>query len=297
MTHMLDVIIIGGSYAGCAGAIQLGRARRSVVVIDAGQRRNRFAAASHGFLGQDGRDPGEIARIARAEALAYPTVQWREGRATEARKIDGGFAVRVDGDELHARRLVLAYGVIDELPELPGLAERWGRHVFHCPYCHGYELNQGSLGVLGIGPMSAMKAQLVADWGPTTLYTRGLFELDADQLAALAARNVAVERTPVTGLEGCADVRLADGRLVPHAGLFILSRTRLASPLAAELGCAIEDGPLGPIVTTDAMRQTTVPGVYAAGDLVTMAPSVTFAVADGVRAAVSAHQSMIFPQR
>jgi thioredoxin reductase len=136
--RMHDVIIVGGSYAGVSAGLQLARARRDALVLDAGLRRNRTAAASHGFLGQDGQEPGAIAAKGKAELLAYPTVTWQDAAVTDARPVPGGFAVRVGGDEHLARRLVLATGVVDDLPAIPGLRERWGRTVFHCPYCHAY---------------------------------------------------------------------------------------------------------------------------------------------------------------
>src|SRR5437867_3455668 len=145
---MYDVIIIGGSYAGLAAALQLVRARRHVLIVDAGQRRNRFAHHSHGFLGQDGQPPEAIAAKGRSEVFAYPTGTWREALATEARSISDGFVVRAGSDEHRGKRLILATGVVDELPAIPGLAERWGKQIFFCPYCDGYEFGMGRLGVL-----------------------------------------------------------------------------------------------------------------------------------------------------
>ena len=291
----VDVIIVGGSYAGISAGLQLGRARRSVLVVDAGQRRNRFAASSHGFLGQDGRDPAEIARVARGELLAYPTVTWRDDPAVAARPVGDGFAIALaSGVEVEARRVVLASGVVDELPEVPGLAERWGTHVFHCPYCHGYELGRGRIGVIATTALSIHHALLISEWGETTLFTRGGFEPDAEQARALAARGVAVEAAPVAAIEGDAEVRLVDGRRLGFAGLFVTSRTRVANPLVGQLGCALEDSPIGAFVQTDAMRETTVRGVFACGDLAVAAGSVAIAVGDGVRAGISAHQSLVF---
>ena len=135
---MYDVIIIGGGYAGLSAALQLARTRRSILVIDHGLRRNRFAATSHGFLGQDGRAPGEIIDEARAQLFRYPTVDWLEDRVEQAEGSADDFRViTVENGEKTGRRLVLALGVKDELPAIPGLEERWGRSVFHCPYCHG----------------------------------------------------------------------------------------------------------------------------------------------------------------
>ncbi|MBB6253902.1 NAD(P)/FAD-dependent oxidoreductase [Nitrospirillum iridis] len=290
-----DVIIIGGSYAGLSAALPLGRARRRVLVVDAGQRRNRFAAASHGFLGQDGAAPGQIVATARDQLARYATVEMLQGAAIAVAGDEQGFVVQTTGGPVAGARLILASGVTDNLPEVPGLAERWGRHVFHCPYCHGYELNQGPIGVLATGPMSLHHAQMLPDWGATTLFLNGAFEPDAAQLAELDRRGVVVERTPVAGFfsEG-ADIRLADGRTVPLAGVFTLAQTRITGPLAAELGVDIEDGPLGQCIQVDAMQQTSVAGVFACGDVARLAGSVPLAVASGAMAGVAAHRSLIF---
>jgi thioredoxin reductase len=296
---MHDVIVIGGSYAGLSAALQLGRARRDVLVVDAGQRRNRFATSSHGFLGNDGTAPEALAAAGRAEVLAYPTVAWLEAEVEEVQRIADGFLVRAGSTEQRARRLVLATGVVDELPPVPGLAERWGRSVFHCPYCHGYELRQGALGVLATSPLSLHSAALVTEWstpGGTTLLLNDAFEPDADQLADLAAREIRIERARVVAIEGEAPglvVRLGDDRRLALAGLFVQSRTRIAAPFAAQLGCELEQGLLGPFYKTDALKETTVPGVFACGDAALEMGSVTFAVGDGARAGFSAHRSLV----
>lgn len=291
-----DAIVIGGSYAGLAAATQLARARRRILVVDGGQRRNRFAEHSHGFLTQDGTPAADIAAQGRAQLMAYPTVQWREGQVTTAERAGQGFRIEVDGapEAIEARRLVLATGVIDHLPEVPGLAERWGRHVFHCPYCHGYELNQGRLGALGVSPLSMHVALMLPDWGQATLFLNGAFEPDADQLAQLQARGVVLERGLIERIEGAMDIVMRDGRVVPQDGLFTLSRVEVASPVAAQLGCEFEDGPLGRTIKTDFMKATTVPGVYACGDAARQGGSLPLAVGDGTMAGAATHQSLIF---
>ena len=146
-----DVIIIGGSFAGLSAAMQLARARRDVLVLDTGSPRNRFAATSHGFPGQDGRSPAEIMARLRTDLDKYPTVRFRDAEAMSATRQEGGFQLSLPaGETVAARRLVLAYGVRDTLPDLPGLPERWGASVLHCPYCHGYELNRQPVGVLAL---------------------------------------------------------------------------------------------------------------------------------------------------
>ena len=294
---MHEAIVVGGSFAGLSAAMQLVRARRRVLMIDAGRPRNRFSAASHGFLGQDGATPPAI----RAEGLrqlgAYPTFELREGEAEAARAEASGFAVAVAGEEVRARRLVLATGVEDRLPDLPGMEERWGKSVLHCPYCHGYEVRDRPLGVLATGPLAVHQATLTPDWGPTTLFTNGRFEPDAEQRALLGARGVTIERTPVTALIGSAPalrgLMLADGREVAVEGLFVAPTVRMASALPHQLGCAFEEGPLGPYVRVDDRQQTSVPGVYAAGDAARPMHNATFASADGVMAGVGAHQSLM----
>jgi thioredoxin reductase len=293
-----DAIVIGGSYAGLSAALQLARARRRVLVVDAGQRRNRFAGASHGFLGRDGEQAAAIAQAGRVDVAAYPTVAWHDGSAVDARAdTDGdGFTVDLDGEkQVQGRRLVLATGVRDELPPIAGLAERWGRSVFHCPYCHGYELQQGAIGILASGDMAFHQAMLLPDWGTVTLFTNGSFTPDDAQRAAMKQRGVtAIDDTPVLRIEDEATVVLADGRRVPHAGLFTYSRVHMSNPIAERLGCAFDDGPLGPFIRTDMSKQTTVPGVFAGGDAARPAGNVAIAVADGALAGLGAHRSLVF---
>lgn len=294
-----DVVVVGGSFAGLSAAMQLVRARRSVLVIDTGLPRNRFAEASHGFLGQDGRTPAAIRAEARRQLAAYPTVTFIDDEAIQAECAESGFLVTLREGRLEAgRRLVLATGLRDELPAVPGLAQRWGRTVLHCPYCHGYELGEGrSLGVLANGPHAAHQAALVADWGAVTLFTQSVFEPDAEQRALLEARGVAIERTPLTALHGEATAieaaMLADGRSVRIDALFTAPTIHMASPLAEQLGCAFEDGPMGPMIKVDPMKQTSVPGVFAGGDASSPMHNATLASASGVLAGVGAHRSLI----
>ena len=292
-----DAIVVGGSFAGLSAAMQLARARRRVLVVDAGRPRNRFAAAVHGFLGQDGRPPFDVLADAAAQLRAYPTVELRRDEALAAREWDGGFAVALAGGvEVRTRRLVLATGLIDELPPIAGMPERWGATVLHCPYCHGYEVAGRPLGVVANHPMSAHQAALIPDWGPTTYFTQGAFEPDEAQAARLAERGVRIERTPVVELLGAAPtldaVRLADGRVVALAAVFTAPRTRMASALAERLGCALDEGPTGAYLRVDEWKQTTVAGVYAAGDAASPMHNATLASAAGVLAGVGAHQSL-----
>jgi thioredoxin reductase len=294
-----DAIIVGGSFAGLSAATQLARAKRKVLVVDAGRPRNRFAAAAHGFLAQDGIPPGEILDTARRQLGTYPTVSFVHGEATGAAQHDDGFAIELQsGRRETGRRLILATGVVDHLPKVDGLGERWGRTVFHCPYCHGYELGDGPVAVLAVGAVSMHHAMMLPDWAPTTFFTNGAFEPDADERRTLHARGVTVVETAVDAVgdteDGGIAVHLVDGRRETFRGLFVASRMEMAAPFAATLGCAVEHGPVGEYIRTNDMRETSVPGVLACGDTARMAGSVPFAVADGAMAGVAAHRSLIF---
>lgn len=295
-----DVIVVGASFAGHAAAIQLARARKHVLMIDAQQPRNRFASAAHGFLGDDGRAPAAIMEDASSQLLAYPTAAIERSTVESVQRKHGQFTLTLhDGAVRHARRLVLATGVRDTLPAIDGMAERWGQTVLHCPYCHGYEVADHPLGIVAVHPMSAHQASLIPDWGPATYFTQGVFEPDDAELALLLRRGVTIERTPVVALLGAAPaldaVRLADGRVLPMHALFTGPTTSMASPLAAQLGCAFADGPTGPYIQVDAMGLTSVPDVYAAGDAITPMHNATLAAASGVLAGVAAHQSLMRP--
>jgi thioredoxin reductase len=277
-----DVIVVGGSYSGMAAALQLLRTRRSVVVIDAGLRRNRFASHSYWFLGQDGIDPAEIARSARRQLEAYPTLTWVDGVAEEATGEKDSFTVRTqDGTQRVGRRLLFAVGVSDELPPIEGLKERFGVSVFYCPYCHGYELNQGHIAVIACGPMSLHQAQLIPEWGDVTFFPNGALTLNDGARSDLTARGVTIEETPIARLAGSADILLGDGRQLSFAGIFTAPRNAPSTPIAESLGCALADTPLGVQIRTDDAKESSVPGVFACGDAARVPHSVSLAVADG----------------
>jgi len=201
------------------------------------------------------------------------------------------------GAAVRGRKLVLAFGVSDLLPEVPGLAERWGKTVLHCPYCHGYEFAEQRQAVLYLGPRSIHQALLIADWGPTTLLLNGSAVPDEASQQRLARRGVKIEPRAVAALigEGSAlsGATMVDGQALAFDVLYVSTLTRLNSDAAERLGCAVDDGPLGPIVRTDPNRMTTVEGVYAAGDIARAPHSVTWAAADGVTAGIAAHQALV----
>jgi len=293
--HRFDVIIIGGSYAGMSAALQLVRARRKVLIIDGGAPRNRNARVAHGFLGREGLPPEEIASQAREELLRYPTLTWLTGTAVSAQAIDddGNFQVSVEaGQTFVAQRVILAHGVTDALPDIQGIGERWGRSVFHCPYCHGYEVFEGRIGVIGCAKDGgAAQALLLCDWGNITLFcSEASAKIDAAQRARLEACGVVIEATRVRAVEDTATVVLADARRVEVDALFISPHSRLSTDLAEQLGCELKDGGC---ITTDSAKQTTVPGVFACGDAARMAGSIALAVGEGALAGVAVHHSLM----
>ncbi|MBY5749956.1 NAD(P)/FAD-dependent oxidoreductase [Rhizobium leguminosarum bv. viciae] len=293
-----EAIVIGGNFAGLSAAMQLARARRRVLLVDAGAPRNRFSEASRGFLGQDGQTPAAIMQEGKRQLSLYPTITIREGKVVRAQSDGDAFIIGTeDGGEERAARIVLATGVSDTLPEIPGLQERWGRSALHCPYCHGFEVSGGKLGVLANHPHSAHSAMMIPDWGQTTYFAQALFEPDEEQLVKLTARGVRIERSPIVELLGdnpkLEAVRLADGRVVPLDAVFVAPKTAMASPVAEQLGCTFDDGPFGPVIRTGDNKETTIKGVFAAGDAASAMHNATLASAAGVLAGVHCHQSLV----
>ncbi len=294
----IDVAVIGGSFAGLTAALQLGRASRQTAVIDAGAPRNRVSPAAHGVPGSDGTPPGEILERYRADLAAYPTVRLCHARAERVTGVSDAFTVELeDGEAINARRIVLAHGVTDLLPDIPGLAENWGRTVLHCPYCHGYEVRGRPLAVLATHPMSAHQAGLLrADWSDdVTLVTGGMEGVDTD---ALAVARIGLETCALKAVHADGDgltLELTDGTTRTAAALFLGPRVSLAGTLADRLGCALAEGPMGDFVLVGPMKQTSIAGVFAAGDLAGPMPNVNIAVADGTLAGIGSHQSLVFP--
>lgn len=289
-----DTIIIGGSHAGMSAALQLLRARRQVLVIDAGAPRNRFADRAHSILGADGMDRAALLAESRRQIQRYPTLTWVEGLATDVQgSLDDFHVTTEDGTTHQGRRLLLATGVADRLPDVEGLAERWGTGVFHCPYCHGYELDQGPIATLAVGARSLEQARLLTDWGPVTLLTNQALTIDRASRQEMDERRIAIEETPVARVTGQATVELTDGRSLPFAGIFTSCATAPASPLARQLGCQLSELPTEQYVVTTDCRETTVPGAYACGDTALEHHSISLALADGAWAGSQIHHSLI----
>lgn len=295
-----DAIIIGGGFAGLSAALQLARARRRITVLDTGEPRNRFASHSHGFLAQDGRPGRDILADARRQLAAYETVTFREASAN---RLDGerdAFSVITgDGGQINARRVLLATGFEDQLPTIPGLAERWGKTVLHCPYCHGYEVGGGPVGVLARTPEAARFAAVVADWGNVTLFTNEVPEPDEEALAVLAERNVKLRPGRVTaitdGPDGMLSVETGPGIPTFVKALFVMPEARMRSAIPADRGLKLKETPIGKILQTDDTGQTSLPGLYAAGDIALGAANISLASANGVKTGVFLHHSLIWP--
>lgn len=282
--NLLDVVIVGGSYAGLSAAMALGRARRNTVVVDAGEPCNRFTPASHNFLTQDGVAPAAIAVAAKAQVERYPTVSFRQGLAHAVQVEGEGFRVELaDGNVLRARRVLLATGIRDQLPEVPGVADCWGKSVIHCPYCHGYEYADQPTAMLLQGPIAMHLGAMLPQW-TSELHLLGADNagLDAEQrskLGQLGIRLHGADLAECIHVGGALEaVRLSDGTRLPVRALYIRPAFEvLPGGLAALAPALTEHGH----VQADVMQRTSVPGLYAAGDLTSPMRSVANAVAQG----------------
>jgi thioredoxin reductase len=305
MQREWDVIIVGGGSAGLSAALMLVRARRKVLVLDGGAPRNRFAAHMHGVLGRDGWSPLELLEHGRAEVERYDGVV-RSGEVASAELIgdgdagDAGFAVTLESGERHqARRLIVATGLRDELPEIPGLAEQWGTGAVVCPYCDGWEVRDRHIGVLATGERSIHQVQLLRQWSPSvTFFTNGT-DVAADDLAGIAARGIAVEPRPVAQVVADADgrlrgIRLADDSEVPVDSIFLGPRFVPNDDLLTALGASAAEAFGGGVwVGVDPTGRTSVAGLWAAGNVVNPGASVPLAAGAGNLAGATINADLI----
>jgi thioredoxin reductase len=290
-----ECVIVGGGAAGLSAALVLGRARRTTLVIDAGEQSNRPAEGIGGLLGHDGRAPTDLYAAGRRELAGYPTVQLRAGRVVAAERDGGAFQLELaDGSLLLTKRVLLAGGMDYRYPDLPGICERWGRSVFHCPFCHGWEHRNQRLGVLDRGPAAVERALLLRIWsGDVTILADGPHGLDREQSQGLAEAGIAVEERRVRALRGpgraLEEIVFADGSTRPLDALLVPVTLHQRSPLAEQLGVAFSSaGPMGDeTIGVDPRFATNVPGVFAAGDVATQMTSVAQAVAAGSFAAAA----------
>lgn len=280
-----DVVIVGGGPGGLSAALALGRARKRVLLCDAGPRRNAAAAEVHNFVTRDGTPPTEFRQIGREQLRTYPRVEVRDAPAVAVEGVRGAFRVRVGDEVVQARRVLLATGMIDELPAIDGFRELWGHSIYQCPYCHGWEAQDTTWGYLvhdATAPHLVMFLLMLRAWTRDVVVFTGHAALPAEVQARLTAAGVRVQPGEVTRVSGEAQqlthVELADGTRVPCAALFAHPPQRQV-PLVHALGLALDaDG----FVKVDPMtRETSVPGIYASGDLTSRMQSALAAAAAG----------------
>jgi thioredoxin reductase len=319
LTSTFDVAVIGGGAAGLSAAVTLGRARRSVVVVDAGTPRNAPAAGVHGFLTRDGMPPLELVAAGREEVERYGGVIVAGEAVSAARRVAGdadgagsagagpdggagGFAVTLaDGQVIGARRLVIATGLVDELPDVPGLRELWGRDVVHCPYCHGWEIRDEPIGVLGTGPRSVHQALMFRQWtSDLVFFQHDAPPLTGDEAEELAARGIRVVPGRVTALETgdggrLRGVRTDDGTLEPRRAVAVAVRMSARAALLEGLGLAAVADPdgAGEHVEADATGLTSVPGVWVAGNVTDLMAQVVVSAAAGMRVGAVVNADLI----
>ncbi|MEV1024872.1 NAD(P)/FAD-dependent oxidoreductase [Streptomyces sp. NPDC050264] len=296
-----DVVVVGGGAAGLSAALILGRSRRSVLVVDAGEPRNAPAAHMHGYPSRDGMAPGAFLAEVRREVAAYGVEIVRD-RVTAAEP-DGSDAFDVtlaDGGRVHARRLVVATGLVDELPDLPGVAERWGNDVIHCPYCHGWEVRDQAIGVLygkASGSHQALLFSQLSD--DVALFLNGAdeSELPDSEWQMLAAAGVSVVSGKLDGLvvtdDALSGVRLADGRVFARSVFVVPPRMTPRNALLTALGARTKETPAGPFVDVDPTGLTSVPGVWAVGNAAGPAEQVVNAASAGYRAGVTLNVELL----
>jgi thioredoxin reductase len=292
-----DAVVVGGGAAGLSAALTLARARRRVTVVDAGAPRNAPASGVHGLLALDGLSPAELLARGRAEVTGYGG-EIIAAEVSDVSCTSLGFAVVMrGGGVLHARRLLIATGLVDELPEVPGLRERWGRDVIHCPYCHGWEVRDRRIGVLATGPVSVHQALLFRQWSDDVCFFSHNRELGAEDLAKLNALGVPVTAGGVSGLEIVDDrltgVRLDDGRVAEVEVLAVASRMVARAEVFAGIGIEAAAHPVGSYIAADPTGRTSVPGVWVAGNSTDLSAQVGAAAADGARAAAHINADLV----
>jgi thioredoxin reductase len=290
-----DVMVIGGGAAGLSAALVLSRARRQVLVVDAGTQRFTLAAHMHGFLSRDGLPPSDLLKVGREEVAGYGG-EIIPGTVSElVRCGTSGFWVLLsDGRRFSARRLLVATGLRDELPDIPGLRDRWARDVLHCPYCHGYEVRNQQLGVLGGSPDAIRYAQIVRQWADDVVFFPQTDPLTAAQRAQLVARAIGIVEGPVKRVlvedDRLAGVEMDDGRVIPRAALFVPPRFLPNSGLLVGLGCTLDENGWA---TTGPNGQTSVPGVWVAGNVANPRAQVITAAGEGSAAAIAINGDLV----
>lgn len=296
VTQEVDVLIVGGSYAGLSAAMALGRALRPVLVVDSGRPCNQQTPHSHNLLTQDGATPAHLAATAKAQVLAYPTVRFQADTVTRVEATATGFeAGTAAGARVRAKKILFATGIADQLPAIEGFAACWGISAIHCPYCHGYEYRHQPTGLLVNGPAALDFAQLIRNWTPNlTIFTNGTPTFSPEHAQRLQALGVGVESREIQELvhtQGQLEsLAFTDGSRQPLQALYARVPFTQHCPLPQEMGCTLlESGHL----QTDEFRRTTVPGVFAAGDNSSWMRSVAGGIAAGSAAGAFINHDLI----
>lgn len=293
---IFEVIIVGGSFSGLAAGMTLGRSLRKVLIIDSGKPCNLKAPYSHNFITQDGIPPAEIAAIARGQVAKYDTVSFIDGTATSCIKGERGFKIQTeDGRTFTGEKLIFATGIKDVMPDIPGYTDCWGTSVFHCPYCHGYEIKNKKTGILDNGDPAFEFAVLLSNWtSQLTLYTNGKTTLSEEQTAKLQQRNIEMIETEIKQFEHADGVlhgiALMDGKKFPIEALYVSSSFVQHCTIPELLGCELtEEG----YINVDAAQKTSVPGVFACGDNCVRMRSIANAVSMGTTAGMVVNREII----
>ncbi len=291
-----DVIIIGGSYAGLATAMALGRALRNVLIIDSGKPCNRQTPHSHNFLTQDGKTPKEISLIAKQQVLAYNTITFFDGFGTKGLKTKNGFEVQTEsGDTFSATKLVFATGIKDIMLSIIGFSECWGISVLHCPYCHGYEVKNEKTGILGNGEYGFEFSKLISNWTKDlTLFTNGASTLTIEQIARLEKHDIKIVEKEIEELEhingNLKKIIFKDGTKTSIKAIYTRLPFEQNCSISEQLGCELtEDGYL----KVDAFQKTTTKGVFACGDNVTRMRTVANAIAMGTTTGMTVNKELV----
>ena len=298
-SNHFDVIIIGGSYAGLAAGMALGRALKTVLLIDDGKPCNRQTPNSHNFLTNDGKTPKEIAHIAKQQVQQYETIHFFNGKATEGIKIESGFQIEVSsGETFVAKKLIFATGIRDMLPPIEGIDACWGISVIHCPYCHGYEVRNKITGILGNGEQGYDFSRLISNWTKElTLFTNGTSTLTPEQTIALTKHNINIVEKGIGHLihtNGYLEkIIFKDGSYFLLKALYIPALFEQHCKIPRHLGCELSNEGY---IKVDAFQETTVQGIYACGDNATKMRTVANAVAMGATAGISVSKKMIIEE-
>jgi thioredoxin reductase len=297
---MYEVVIVGGSAAGLSAALVLGRSLRNVLVCDTNQPRNGSAPTSHSLYTRDGAPSADLTAIGRAQLERYD-VELRSVAVTQVRSVDQhAFLITLaNGEQVRTRRVLLATGVRDVLPPLAGIEQFWGTSVVHCPYCHGWEVRNQPIAVLSAGGIAISFVYLLRNWSrDLVLCTNGFGQLTEAERDRIMSLDVQIYEQPIAQLEGKGSqlnsIRLVDGTLIERQALFVHPAQEQRSRLAHDLGCKIDQGG---ITIVDEQGQTSVVGVYAAGDMARHNQQIVFAAADGAHAAMAINQSLIDEDR